>query len=27
MGKPINVNYLYASLCMIAAAFFIFHGI
>lgn len=27
MGKPISLNYLYASLCMIAAAFFIFHGI
>ncbi len=24
MGKPVSVNYLYASLCMVAAAFFIF---
>jgi uncharacterized protein (DUF486 family) len=26
MSKPISINYLYASLCMIAAAFFIFRG-
>ena len=27
MGKPISLNYLYASLCMVAAACFIFQGI
>lgn len=26
MNKPLGMNYLYASLCMVAAAYFIFRG-
>lgn len=27
MGKPLSLNYLYAALCMVAAAYFIFRDV